>query len=139
MIAMRMMKPAVHEIIDVIAMRERFMAAVAAMCVLAADLGRAMNRMRGVYRNHMLVDMLFVHMVKVAVVEIIDMALVADRHMPAARAVPMGVVGMLLLGASCHDNPPFSRSRPAPSREHRSTRRSARVGMPYLGACRVVR
>jgi hypothetical protein len=40
---------------------------------------------------------------QVAVVEIIDVAVVADRRMPAVGTMLMGMVGMMFLGAGSHD------------------------------------
>lgn len=106
MIAMRMMQPSVHDVIDMVAVRYGFVTATEAMRVGAADLGRAPDGIRGIYSDGMLVDMVLVRMVKMAVMKIIDMAVVPDCRVPTAWAVSMGMVGMLGLGASRHDSPP---------------------------------
>lgn len=111
MVAVWMMKPAVDEVIDVVAMWDPLVTAPGTMRVRAVDFRGTFNGICGVYRDRMLIDMILVHVVKVAVVEIIDVAVVADRNMPAARAVPMRMVGMLRLGASCHCIPPFELKR----------------------------
>jgi hypothetical protein len=49
--------------------------------------------------------MIVVHVVEMAVVEIVQMASVANRGMPAVRAMLMRMVGMVLLGAGGHDFP----------------------------------
>jgi hypothetical protein len=59
----------------------------------------------------MFVHVILVHMVEMAVVKIIHMAVMANRGVPAFRAVLMGVVGMMLLGAGRHDVS-FLRSEP---------------------------
>ena len=73
------------------------------MLVRAASLRRALDRIGGVDRDGVLVDMIFVRVMEVAVVEIIDVAFMADRRMPAVGTMLVGVVGMMLLGAGGHD------------------------------------
>ena len=46
--------------------------------------------------------MIFVHVVKVSVVKIVDVAIVPDCGVAAVRTMLMGMVGMMFLGAS-HD------------------------------------
>jgi hypothetical protein len=48
-------------------------------------------------------------MVQMAIVKVVHMAVVPNRGVPAVWAMPMGVVGMVLLSASGHD---FSLSQP---------------------------
>jgi HAD superfamily hydrolase (TIGR01509 family) len=50
----------------------------------------------------MFVHVILVHMMKMAVVKIIHMAVMANRGVPAFQAMLMSVIGMLL-GAGCHD------------------------------------
>lgn len=107
MIAMRMMKPAVYEVIDVITMGYGFVTAIGAMRMRAAHLRRTLDRIGGVYRDDMFVDMILVHMVQMAIVQVINMAVMPNRSVAAVRTVPMSVVGMMLLGAGYHDIPPF--------------------------------
>jgi hypothetical protein len=51
-------------------------------------------RMLGVDRDHVLVDMAFVRVVQMPVVEVVDVALVLERNVPAGGAmlVPVLVV-----------------------------------------------
>ena len=51
----------------------------------------------------MFVHVILVHMVKMAVVKIIHMAVMANRSVPSFRAMLMRVIGMMLLGAGRHD------------------------------------
>src|ERR1700692_3488793 len=51
----------------------------------------------------MFVHVILVHMMKMAVVKIIHMAVMANRGVPAFQAMLMSVIGMMLLGAGCHD------------------------------------
>jgi hypothetical protein len=98
MIAVRMVQPAVHDIVDMVAMRHLFMSAVRAVCVRAVDLRRAFHRICRVDRDDMFVDMIPVHMVEMAIVKIIHVAIVADRGVPALRAVLVSVIGVVLFG-----------------------------------------
>src|ERR1700687_2615931 len=102
MITVRMVQPAVYEIIDMITMRHHFMSAVWTVYVCAVDLRRAVNGICGADRDDMFVHMILVHMVEMAVVKIIHMAGMANRGVPALRAVLMSVVGMVFLGACGH-------------------------------------
>jgi hypothetical protein len=56
----------------------------------------------GIDSDNMFVDMVVVHMVQMTVVKVIYMAVMPDCGMAAARPMPMGVVGMVLLNASDH-------------------------------------
>lgn len=55
----------------------------------------------------MFVDVILVHMVEMAVVKIVHMAVMANRDVPAIRAMLVRVVGMVFLGATGHDFPSF--------------------------------
>lgn len=57
----------------------------------------------------MFVHMILVHMVEMTIVKIIHMAIVANRRVPAVRAMAMGVVRMVLLSASVHRYAPSQR------------------------------
>jgi hypothetical protein len=60
---------------------------------------------RGADRDDMLVNMIPVHVVEMAVMKIVNMAVMANRRVPAARAMLVGMVGMVLLGAGDHEIP----------------------------------
>jgi hypothetical protein len=104
MIAVRMVQPTVNEIVDMIAMRHLFMSAVWTMRMRAVDFRRALLGICGVDRDGMFVHVILVHMVKMAVVKIIQMAIMANRGVTACRAMLMSVIGMMLLGAGRHDH-----------------------------------
>ena len=59
----------------------------------------------------MFVDVILVHMVEMAVVKIIDVAVMADGGVPAMRAMLMSVVGVVLLGTWNHWRCYFARAR----------------------------
>jgi hypothetical protein len=106
-VAMRMMQPAAHEIIDMVAVRYRFMSAVAAVFVRAAGFRRAVRRICGADRDDMLVDVILVHMVEMVVMKIVHMTFMANRGVAAVRAVHMDMIGMVLLGAGGHGSLPI--------------------------------
>jgi hypothetical protein len=103
MITVRMVQPAVYKIIDMVTMRHRFMSAVRTVRVLAMDLRSALHGICGIYRDGMFVHVVLVHMVEMAVVKIIHMAVMTNRGVPAIRAMLMSVVGMVFLGTCGHE------------------------------------
>jgi hypothetical protein len=50
----------------------------------------------------MFVDVILVHVVEMAIVQIVDVAVMANRGVPAIRAMLMRVVGVVFLRASGH-------------------------------------
>ena len=72
----------------------------------AAGLRCAADGIPRIDLDDMFVDVILMHMVEVAVVKIVDMAIMADRGMSTVWAVLMGMVGMMLFGASGHDFSP---------------------------------
>jgi hypothetical protein len=107
MIAVGMVQPSTYEIIEVIAVGHRFVPAGRAMLVRAARLRRALHGIAGIDRECMLVDVILVRVMQMAIMEIIDMAFMADCRMPAVGAVLVGMVGMMLFGAGRHDGGSF--------------------------------
>jgi hypothetical protein len=102
MIAMRMMQPAIYEVIQVVAMRYRLVSAIWTVRVRAVVLRRAAHGINGADRNDMFVDVVLVHMMQMTIVKVIYMAVMPNCRMAAARAMLMRVVGMVLLNASRH-------------------------------------
>src|SRR6476661_3895165 len=84
-------------------MRYCFVSAVWAVLMRAACFRRAAHGICGAHRNHMFVNVILMHMVKMALVKIVHMAVMANRGVSAVWAVLVGVVGMALLGARGHD------------------------------------
>ena len=101
-IAVRMVQPAVHKIVDVVTMRHRLVSAARAVLVGAVRFRRAVHRVCRGDLDDMLVDMIIVHMVKMTIVQIIDMAVMTYRSMSAVRAVNVSVIGMMLLRTGRH-------------------------------------
>jgi hypothetical protein len=100
MITVRMVQPAVYEVIDMIAMRHLFMSAAWTMSMRAVDLRGAIHGICGIDRDHMFVHVILVHMVKMTIVKIVHMAVMANRGVSAIRAMAMRVALMVFLGAS---------------------------------------
>jgi hypothetical protein len=101
-IAVRMMQPAIHDIIHVIAVRDCFVPAIRPVLVRALGFRCAALGILGTDRDGMFVDMILVHVVKMTIVKIVHMAFVPDCGVAAIRTVLMGVVEMVFLVAS-HD------------------------------------
>jgi choline-glycine betaine transporter len=101
-ITVRMVQPAVDEVVDMIAMRHRFMSASWTMRMCAMDLRRAVHRIGAIDRDDMFVDVILVHVVEMAIVQIVHVAVMANRGVPACRAMLVSVVGMVFLGAVGH-------------------------------------
>jgi hypothetical protein len=56
-------------------------------------------------RDDMFVDMIPVHVVEMAVVKIVNMGVMANSRVPTGRAMLVGMVGMVRLGAGDHEIP----------------------------------
>ena len=104
MITMRMVKASVDEIVHVIAMRDGLVAATGAMHMTSfvpAGMSRASGWVPLADLNHMLVHMVAMGVVQMAIMQIVDMIVVADRCMAAARpmlVIMVGVVGCTAYG-----------------------------------------
>jgi hypothetical protein len=99
-VAMRMVQVAIDEVIDVVAMRHGFMTATRSMNMAfamsrALMLRRAPVGVGGRNLDHMLIDMPVVHVVQMTIMQVIDVAIMADGGMAAARPVDVVVIGVL--------------------------------------------
>ncbi len=108
MIAMRMMKPSIHQIINVIAMRNGSVAAIGAMHMPRrafgrGKTGRALVRIGGIDRNLVLVHMVAMRMMQMAVVKIIHVSLVLHGRMAAARTVDVRMIRVSRTGMFAHN------------------------------------
>ncbi|WP_277043388.1 hypothetical protein [Caballeronia mineralivorans] len=114
-IAVRMVQVAVDEIVDVIPVRHRFMAApwsvnVARLVTAAAR--RAFVRIFGAHFELMLVYMIAVRMMQMTVMQIINVIVVLDRSMSTVRAMLVVVLSVMWFVAGAHvDAPWLKRSR----------------------------
>jgi hypothetical protein len=102
-VTVRVVQMAVHQVIDMVAMRHGLMTAIWSMymiCRVAVTLvsRRAAIRIEVVHRQAVLVDVIAMHMVQVTIVQIVNMAIVLNRRMATARLVLMVMIGMLRAG-----------------------------------------
>jgi len=107
MVAVRVMQVVGDPVIHRIAVRYRLMAAPGTMHVARCMPGASMVRRAAVrvfarYVDHVLVDMVLVRVMKMAVMQVIDMAAVPHGWMSAAGAVPVSMVGVGLRRACRH-------------------------------------
>jgi hypothetical protein len=102
MSVMWVVQPAIDEVIDVIAVRHAFMSAVWPMRVRAPGLRRAARRVGLADFDNMFVDMIFMNVMQMTIVEIIDMAMMAHGRVSTVRTMPMSVIRMMLLVAGRH-------------------------------------
>src|ERR1700751_283726 len=94
MIAVGMVQPSIHEMINVVAMGHGFVPARRAMLVRAARPWRALHRIGGIDGHDMLIDMIFMH--------VMNMAIMADCRMPTIGTMLVVVIGMMFFGAGGH-------------------------------------
>jgi hypothetical protein len=102
MIAVRMVQPSVYEIVDMITMRHRFVSAIWTVCVRAMDLRGALHGICGVDRDGVLIHVILVHVMQMAIMKVIHMAVMVNRSVPAIRTVLMSVVRVVFLGTCGH-------------------------------------
>lgn len=101
---MRMMQVAIDQIIDMVAVRHLRMAAVCSVNVVlvvpfALMVRRAGVRIFGTDFDHMFIDVIAMNKMQMAIVQIIDVAVVSDGRVAAAGTVLMRVIGVGLTGA----------------------------------------
>jgi hypothetical protein len=111
MITMRMMQVAVDDIVDMIAVRYRFVSAsrpVHMDCIMgaAAVVRRTLIRILRADLEPVLVYMIAMRMMQVTIMQVIDMIAMPDGGVPAVRAVLMVVVGMMRFVAGAHTEAP---------------------------------
>jgi len=118
MIAVRMMQVVGDAVIDVVAMRDRFVTAIGAVDVTglmaaAAVVGGAGVGIAARHLDHMLVDMIVVRVVKMPVMQVVDVAAMAHGGVAATRPMAMGMVGVAGVGAVRHFQSSLSCREPA--------------------------
>lgn len=111
MVAVRVMQMAVDQIADVVTMRDRFVSATRAVDM--AGFMAAATMLRGAairigFRDsdHMLIYMVAMRMVQVAIMQVVDMAVVTDGGVAAARSVLVVVVLVMRQIAVAHGDTP---------------------------------
>ncbi|CAN1722515.1 protein of unknown function [Hyphomicrobium sp. 1Nfss2.1] len=111
-IAVRMMQMTVDQIVDVIAMRYSLVSAAWAMLMPGLVPHAAMLRRTPVgiltrHFDHMLIDVIAVHVMQVAVVQVIDMIAVLDGLVAAARSVLVRVICVMRIRTRRHRRLPM--------------------------------
>ena len=96
-IAVRMVQTAVDRIVDVVAVRHGFVPAPSGvrMTIVAVDRLRVTVRMPVIHRDHVLIDVIVVRVVKMPVVEIIDVVVVAHRDVTTPFSVDVRVLAFM--------------------------------------------
>jgi hypothetical protein len=102
MAVMGVMQPTVHDVIDVITVGYAFVSAAWPMRVRASGVGRATRWIGVADLDGMFVDVISMHVMQMTIVEIIDMVMMVHGRVSAVRTMPVGVIGMMLLGAQGH-------------------------------------
>lgn len=112
MFAVRMVKVAIDEIVDVVAMRDGLMPASRPVHMTwlvpgATVVRRATIRILGRHFNDVLVYVIAMRVVQMPVVQVVDVIAVAHRRMTAGGAVLMRMIGVMRLGALRHRGLPL--------------------------------
>jgi hypothetical protein len=102
MAIMWVMQPSVHKVIDVITVRHLFVSTVRTMGMRAPVLGRAAQGVGIANLDHVLVDMISMHVMQMTVVQIIDVAVMAYSRVSTVGTMLVCVIRMMLLGARGH-------------------------------------
>jgi len=111
MVAVRVMKMSLHQVVHMIAMRHSFVATsrsmrMALVVCAAAMLGCAPVGICWRHFNLMFVDVIAMYMMQMPVVQVVNVAFVADSRVTAIGSVKVRMTTMLRIGASCHDRSP---------------------------------
>lgn len=97
---------AIHQVVDMIAMGDGFVAAIGTMDVIgrmaAALAVGALVGIGGTDGEDVLVHVIAMHVVQVAVVKIVDVPVVLDGGVSAIRPMLMAVIGVMLGAATAH-------------------------------------
>jgi hypothetical protein len=86
----------------VITVRHLFVSAAQTMRVRAPCLGRAAQGIGIANLDYMFVDVIFMHVMQMTIVQIVDMAMMAHSRVPAVGTMLMCVIRMMPLGAGGH-------------------------------------
>lgn len=98
-IPVRVMQAAIDEIIHVVAMRHNLMATPFSVLVaLTVHCRSTGGGIFGTHCNDMFIHMVVVHVVQMAVVEVVDMLAMSNCNVTTVRAMLMVVTGMLVTG-----------------------------------------
>lgn len=103
---MDMMQAAVYQVVDVVAVGHGFMAAIRTVDVIGGVAGAlAMGALVGIGGadvDDVLIHVIAMHVVQVAVVEIVDVPVMLDGGVSAIRPMLVAVIGVMLVVAGAH-------------------------------------
>jgi hypothetical protein len=94
-ILVRPVQPPVDEVVDVIAVRNGLVTAVAAVRVIALGRGGVPAGMCLIDRDHVLVDVVLVRVMQVPVVHVVDVIVVANGGVAAVRSMLVSVCAFM--------------------------------------------
>ncbi|MGF6696044.1 hypothetical protein OKW38_000655 [Paraburkholderia sp. MM5496-R1] len=109
MIAVRMVQVAVDQVVDVIAMRYRFVAAcrpVDMSRLMTAAVRSTLIRIFCAHLQPVFVHVIAMGMVQVAIVQIVSVIAMPDRSVSAVRTMLMVMMGMMRFVAGAHSGAP---------------------------------
>lgn len=100
MIIVRVVKVPLDQVINMVAMRNRLVSTLRPMHMIrsmprAIVPGRAVLRIRRVYANNMFIDMVFMRIMQMAVMQVVDVAIVHDSGMAAFQPMEMIMIFVL--------------------------------------------
>ena len=101
MITVWVMQTSLHEVIHMVSMRHRLVSAIGSVHVLwgmPAGPVSAAIRMGLIDFDHVFIDMVAVHVMKMAIMQVICVAIVFHCNMPAARSVLVRMIDMFIAG-----------------------------------------
>ncbi|MCO7233471.1 MULTISPECIES: hypothetical protein [unclassified Cobetia] len=107
-VTMGVVQVAIDQVVDVIAVRNRFVTATRTMYVIRRMSIAAMLRCAGIgiyrsYLDDMLIHVVFMGMMQVTVMEVVNVVAMLDAGMATIRAMLMGMISVRL---AAHDNLP---------------------------------
>lgn len=110
-IAVRMVQVPVNQIVHMVTVGYRGMAAIWPMHVIGCMTGALVLWRTGIGvccrdANHMFIDMVTVRMVQMAIMQIVNMPLMLNGDVPAIGPMLVVVVGVVGMGTSCHGDTP---------------------------------
>ena len=104
MVPMRVMKPTLHKVIDMVTMRHDFVSALWAMLMPTMHIRRASIRSSGRNFNNVFVHLVAFDMVQMPLVKIIHMTIMPHCNMTATRPMSMNMMAIMLRFAVCHSS-----------------------------------
>jgi len=110
MIAVWVVQPPIHDIVDVAAVGNGFMTAARPVRVaFATDIRRALRGIGPAYTEHVFIDVIAMHVMQVPIVKVIDVTIMANCRVSAVRAVLVVMISVVRQITCGHELLPFTR------------------------------